>query len=434
MIERIPLLRRLWGHSSSRVSINAVALLGGQVGARLLNLWLIARLARALGVEELGRYLLAMTAQAIALAVADLGLNTFTTRELAKEQAPARDAVWGAALGLKVASAIVGVLVLNAVVAPLFPGERQTLISIVSFSLLPDGLNGIATALVKARQRMEVSSAINLGVRTLYVVVGLLLVGQGYGTRALLAAYGAVSVCGTVAFALLLHRWGVRTAWWALPRRWRPVLRESTPFAVTSMATMLYTRLDLLVLSYWHGDLDAGLYGAAYRLWEALGMIPSSYLDALFPELARSGAGPAGRQRLRSLYGRGRRVLWCLIPLLVVPCLIAAPFILSLLYGRTPNTGVSVGLFRLLLLAFPFTFLYLLNGHALYAIGAQRRVTVTMVIVTAVNGLGNLLLVPPWRYWGAAGVALGSELLLFVLLQIGVQRLVLGQAEDEAQR
>jgi len=418
VIERSPLLRRLRGRPSLRVSINAVALFGGQVGARLLNLWLIARLARALGVEELGRYLLAMTAQAIALAVADVGLNTFTTRELAKEQVPARDAVWGAALGLKVASAIVGVLVLNAVVAPLFPDERQTLISIVSFSLLPDGLNGIATALVKARQRMEISSAINLGVRTLYVAVGLLLVGQGYGTRALLVAYGAVSVCGTVAFALLLHRWGVRAAWWALPRRWRAVLRESTPFAVTSMATIL----------------AAGLYGGAYRLWEALGMIPSSYLDALFPELARSGAGPAGRQRLRWLYGRGRRVLWCLIPLLVVPCLIAAPFILSLLYGRTPDTGVSVGLFRLLLLAFPFTFLYLLNGHALYAVGAQRRVTVTMVIVTAVNGLGNLLLVPPCRYWGAAGVALGSELLLFVLLQIGVQRLVLGPVEDGAQR
>jgi O-antigen/teichoic acid export membrane protein len=70
----------------------------------------------------------------------------------------------------------------------------------------------------------------------------------------------------------------------------------------------------------------------------------------------------------------------------------------------------------------------------LYAVGAQRRVTVAMLTVTAVNGLANLLLVPLWRYWGAAGAALASELLLFVLLQIGVQRLVLGQAEGEASR
>jgi O-antigen/teichoic acid export membrane protein len=161
-------------------------------------------------------------------------------------------------------------------------------------------------------------------------------------------------------------------------------------------------------------------------------MIPASYLDALFPELARSGAGPAGHQHLSSLYWRGRRVLGYLIVLAVVPCLIAAPSILWLLYGRTPDTAVSVGLFRLLLLAFPFAFLYLLNGHALYAVGAQGRVTGAMVIVTVLKGLGNVLLVPRWRYWGAAGMALVSELLLFVLLQIGVQRLVLHQEGHQA--
>lgn len=431
MIDRTPVLRRLQGLYSSRVSINAIALLVGQVGARLLNLWLVARLARALGVAELGRYLLAMTAQAIALAVADLGLNMYTTRELARDQVPDRDAVWGTVLTLKVISALFGVFVLTAVVAPLFAGERGALISLISFSLLPEALNGVATALIKARQRMEISSTINLAVRMLYVVVGLFLVGQGRGARALLIAYSVVSSCGTLGFGVLLRRWQVRATGWVRPGQWWAVLRESTPFALTSVATMLYTRLDLLLLSYFHGDLAAGLYGAAYRLWEALGMIPSSYLDALFPELARWSAGPAGQQRLRGLYRRGRRVLAYLILVLVTPCLIGAPFVLGLLYGRTPDTGVSVGLFRLLLLAFPFTFLYLLNGHTLYAVGAQRQVTVAMLIVTAVNGLANLLLVPLWRYWGAAGVALASELLLFMLLQVDVWRLILYGAETE---
>jgi O-antigen/teichoic acid export membrane protein len=63
-------------------------------------------------------------------------------------------------------------------------------------------------------------------------------------------------------------------------------------------------------------------------------------------------------------------------------------------------------------------------------VGAQGWVTVAMVLVTLLKGLGNLLFVPPWRYWGAAGVAVGSELLLFVSLQIGVQRLVLRQERD----
>jgi O-antigen/teichoic acid export membrane protein len=372
-----------------------------------------------------------MTVQAVSLAIVDLGLNTWTTRELAVDSVPDRDAVWGTVLTLKAASAVFGVIALNAVVAPLFGGERGTLIAIVSFSLIPDALSSVATALVKARQRMEISSTIVLGIRVLYVAVGFFLVERGYGARALLMTYSVVSGCGTLAFGAVLYRWRIRATVLARPDRWWAVLRESVPFALTSAATMLYTRLDLLLLSYFHGDLAAGLYGAAYRLWEALGMIPSSYLDALFPELARSSTGSAGRQRLHGLYVRGRRVLGYLVLLLVVPCLIGAPLILFLIYGRTPDTTVSVGLFRLLLAAFPFTFLYLLNGHTLYAVGAQSRVTTAMLIVTAVNGLANLLLVPSWRYWGAAGVALASELLLFVLLQIGVQRLVLDQALAE---
>jgi O-antigen/teichoic acid export membrane protein len=240
-----------------------------------------------------------------------------------------------------------------------------------------------------------------------------------------LAAYGGVSLIGSLAFWTVLHRWNVRPHWRQSIKRWRVVLRESLPFAITGIATMLYTRLDLLMLSFWQGDAAAGLYGSAYRLWETLGMVPSSFLDALFPELSRSSGNGRQLDRFRALYYRGRRVLWLVIPLVVVPFLVTAPLVVRLLYGDTPGAPISARIFRLLLLAFPFTFLYLLNGHALYAIGQQRRVTVVMVLITAMNALCNALLIPRWSYWGAVGVTLASEAMLFVLLQVTVGRTTL---------
>ena len=122
----------------ARVGKNAAALLAAQVGARLLNLVLMGRLTRALGVDGLGRYLLAMTVQAMALALTDLGLNTYVLREFARAEDELPRDVWGGVLSLKALSALGGLFILNGIVAPLFfRGSRQWLLLIVSFSLLP---------------------------------------------------------------------------------------------------------------------------------------------------------------------------------------------------------------------------------------------------------------------------------------------------------
>jgi O-antigen/teichoic acid export membrane protein len=157
-------------------------------------------------------------------------------------------------------------------------------------------------------------------------------------------------------------------------------------------------------------------------------------LDALFPEMSRLGSGEQGLARLRAFYRRGRRLLWMAVAALVVPGLLGAPYVISLLYGTTADTPASVLLFRGLLLVFPFTYLYLLNGHVLYAVGQQRRVTAIMVAVTVLGGILNALLISRWSYWGAVGVAWITEAMLFALLQVLARRFVLrpdGAFEEE---
>jgi hypothetical protein len=48
-----------------------------------------------------------------------------------------------------------------------------------------------------------------------------------------------------------------------------------------------------------------------------------------------------------------------------------------------------------------------------------------MVLVTGANALLNAALIPIWSYWAALAVAVGSEGLLLVLLQVGCHRFVL---------
>jgi O-antigen/teichoic acid export membrane protein len=292
---------------------------------------------------------------------------------------------------------------------------------------------------------MELSTAITLGIRLVYLLVGTMLLWRGYDERALLGAYAGASVLGALSFGLVLrHRLGKGLAlYWAnelgawmrgpreratrpLPYRgWRDVLGESVPFAVTGVVAMVYARADLLVLSFFQGDVVAGRYGMAYRLWEAMGMIPASFLDALFPELSRLGGRGADLARLRILYRRGWRIVAAGAVLLSTATQVAAATLSVLLYGRTADSELAVRILRMLLFAFPFTYLYLLNGHALYAVGRQRRVSTAMTALTATKLILNAMAVPRWSTWGAASVALACEGALFAWLQVLVWRSML---------
>jgi O-antigen/teichoic acid export membrane protein len=366
--------------------------------------------------------------QTIALAASDLGLNTLTTREFSRgelgpQEGTAGGGLWRRVLVLRLAGAVGAFAVLNVLVGPFLVG-RRTLVAIVSLSLLPDAFSGLAAARIKAQQRMEVSAAIMLGTRLVYSLIGGVLLWRGYDERVLLGAYVVVSLLGAMAFGLVLQRWLQVGAGGKVATRgsrscagWCSVLGESMPFAITGIVSMVYTRADLLVLSFAQGDAVAGRYGMAYRLWEAMGMIPASFMDALFPELSRLGDQSLDRGRLRVLYRRGWQVVSVCAVLMSVVTQVAATPLIALVFGESADSGLAVGVFRLLLLAFPFTFLYLLNGHTLYAIGQQRRVTVAMLGVVAAKLLMDALIVPRWSTMGAAGVALASEGLLFAWLQ-----------------
>jgi O-antigen/teichoic acid export membrane protein len=193
-------------------------------------------------------------------------------------------------------------------------------------------------------------------------------------------------------------------------------LTESYPFALTALAATLYARVDLLLLGLWQGEVAVGLYGAAYRLWEAIGLLPASLLDAMFPELSRLAGSADGHPKLRSLFRRVGRVMLVSGILLAVASALGATMLISLVYGATGDYALVTFPFRLLVCGIPAMFLYLLSGHTLYALGKQRQVTVVMIAVGLLNVSLNLIVIPRWGLAGAATIALFSEWLLAGIL------------------
>lgn len=411
------------GPRGERVSGNALALLAMQMGSRFLTLILTAQLARTVGVAGLGRYLLAMTVQAIALSVADLGLSSLATRELARPRPRAEEERFlGLVYTLKLLTALLGMALMAALIGPLFGPERRLALSVAALSLPCEAHLTVSVALMKGRQQMGASSLIQLGTRAVATFGGMALILLGGDEVATLGAYALANLLGAAAAFWVLWRWELRPRWRLPLREARMTLREALPFAATGIAAMLYRRVDLLLLSYWWGDAVSGLYGAVYRLWEALTMVTASLTDALFPELSRLAGDVTLRTSLRRIYRRAQGLLSAIAVLISVTSFAAAPWLLLLLYGRDMAGPQAVRLLRLLALLLPMGALYLLDGHLLYALGAQRRATVAMVSAMLLNLAANSFAVQRLGLWGAAGVALLSETVLLILMHRQARR------------
>lgn len=412
--------------AARRVGRNAAARLAAQAWARAMALAITALVARAAGPQGLGQYALAVAAVGVVGAVADLGLNIYLTRQTAQTfDAEAQQRLFSDVFWLKLALATAGWLALAALVAAgtatggRLGGEIGPLLLLGGLALWPEAATGAMGALVNGRGRMEISSAVAALSRSLALAASAAALRLGLGVGGVLVGSALASLLAALSLAAVLARWRSLPTLRLSPAAWRSALAEAYPFALTGVIAMVYMRLDVVLLGWWRGAATAGWYSAGYRLWEAMGLIPGSLLDAMFPELSRLWR--ADRQGLRRLVQRAQRAMAVGGAALAVAAALASGWLIVLFYGDAAAYAPARTVFLVLVGALPATFLYLLSGHLLYAAGQQRAVTRAMALVALFNLALNLWAIPRWGALGAATVALASEWTLWLLLARAAQ-------------
>lgn len=399
-----------------------MARLSAQVVAKLLSLVLVGLISRYEGAAGLGRFVLVTTVVGLAAAITDLGLSMFLTREVARGLASRSSrshskGILGDLFPLRMALATLGAgMLIFLAWGRLFALETQPLLRIGALSLLPKAATAILGGFLNGRQRMDITSSIDVVARLLTLAGAVPALALGFGVAGVLACIAAADTVVILIYVAVLRSWRLLPQLRLTPARWQKVLSDAYPFALTGIIAMAYRRLDIVLLSAIQGDAAAGQYSAAYRLWEAVGLIPASVLDAMFPEMARMAREQMGHRRLRQLLRRTGPLLMLAGLFLSALGTTLAGTLLPFVYGRGQAHAEAVAAFRLQVWAIAAMFLYLLNGHTLYALGRQRWVTAAMAILGLLNVGLNLLVIPRWSTLGVSAVALLSAWLLGALL------------------
>lgn len=384
---------------------------------RLVSLALVIVTARVVGPAEFGKFTFAYALAAILGVAVDFGIPAVLTRQIAR--APQETAErWATAAALK--------LGLLALAAPLYlavpllarrPWDVTVAVWLLGLAIGLQALIENAVAVYTGVQRLEHEVAVRVVEKLVLAGVGFTALGLGGGILGVAAAFvGAAVVSLGLATALVHRRLAPLDAPWSGRAAWR-LAGELAPVAQAQLLAVATARLAPIVVALGAGDRAAGLFGAAFRLYDVVQVAPTALIAAVYPELART---PAGSPRARALVTQATELLLLALLPVAVGLGVGAPVVAAAVYG----TGYAAAAPILAMLGSAATLAMLQSflGSAFLAFDRPRRLRRVAALTLATS-----LIVTPALVW--AGGAAGGALAVLAVEAVGLVGCVLGLRE-----
>ena len=356
---------------------------------------------RHLGPADAGQLGNALALAAILAGLADLGLDVIVRRDLIHTPS-AHCAILGTAFGLRLLATPVAFLVFAIF---LF---RDGSAAAHSGLLLGIGLTLCSPAVLVFDSWFQSQTQARYAVwgQTAGLTFGAALRAAGVLLGASLSWFGWVAGLELLVSGLVLAWLYRRTApalqhWRFDPAMARQLLGSAWSLAFTNLAILLYTRIDVVLLSHLRGAHETGLYTAATRLTEVGYILPMILVNTLFPLLARLHRDDPAHfhrvlQRLLIAVAWGGLVTAAVLS-------IAAPWIVRTLYGpvfAATATVLALGAWNCV-----FAGLGAVRAQWLLLHNLQHYGLYYVALGAALNLALNAWLIPAR---GAAGAALAS--------------------------
>lgn len=382
-----------------------------QALGRVFGLFYTIFLARILGVEEFGLYILALTYFSLLSSVSDFGFNRFLIRELAKDAHKLPQLICNIAM-LRLVTASLLFAIFAIVIYFLDTDKlRVSLTLLAVLAILPQSIAITLDGVFVAFRKLQFSAVALLISSLTTVFLGSILVYFGLG------AFGAVNalIFGQLAYVVSLAIF----LWWQGGLHLtsvefstlKKVLIGSLPYGLLTILGLLYFRIDTVMLSFLRGNFEVGLYGAVYRFLEAVIFIPSAFFSALFPVLAK--LHDTNTEDVKGLYFKSLKVMGILGVLVFALFLVIVPQIINIFL---PNYLPSLSAIIILSLAIPFIYIHVPAVSVLLSTDKFLKPIIILSFLTlSFNVITNLIFIPRYGYISAAWITTFSEILSFVV-------------------
>jgi O-antigen/teichoic acid export membrane protein len=395
---------------------NTFWMLGGQGVRLLLQAVYFILIARALGAQQYGAFVGAVSLVALIAPFSSWGAGFILIKEVARNRSTFCQ-YWGAALGVTVLAGFIllclVLIVSHAIWGNSVPLKALLLVGIsdvIAIRILELAVQAF-TAVEALRKCAEINIVLSatrtLAATCLFFGVRSPTAASWASLYLLGAAAATVYAVAAVTLALGRPSLGLRLS--------RAELHEGFYFAVSQASATVYNDIDKTMLVRLGGLAATGIYGAAYRIVDVSFAPLSALVSAAAARFFRHGtSGIAGSTRFaRKLlpYSAGYGLLAA-----------ASLFLGSSVLPAILGTGFAATALALRWLS-PLVFLRSIHyflADSLSTAGHQRRRASVQLGIVGLNVLLNLWLIPAYSWRGAAWASLATDAALVLALFLAI--------------
>lgn len=402
---------------AAKILENSLWMLFGQSFNKLVSFGYLIFLARALGVDNFGYYVAAISFFSLASSIADLGLNQFLIREIAIDRSKLKDYL-SSAMVFRLLASMVILTVIG--LAMLFLDRdliRVELIIIGILAVFPQMVALSLDSYYVATQRLAVSAICLVILCLVTATAGFSLIKLNLGALGALMALviGQVSYVGALLY--YLPKTDFKSSFSISRSKMTGMLKMALPYGFLGVLGFLYFRVDSLLLSYLKGPFETGIYGVGYKFLEAVVFVPSAISSALFPVFANlSASNLAASYRL---YVKSTVALLGLSLVVMMGYWLVLPMLIELFL---PQYRQSISVIKILSLCVPLMFM--ISPQALIMMSIRRFLRPLLwmsVFNLGLNVVLNLIFIPKFGYIASAWISVLSDAIGFLLFLIFIQ-------------
>jgi O-antigen/teichoic acid export membrane protein len=398
MTQGISLLRR---NSFFALSSTAIRLLSNAV--------MFIIIARFYGPESFGQFTTAHTLSTIFILLADFGFDLLLTTQIAADRQRA-SVILPRMLALKLIFSFFASAIMCAV--PLLGSlslQASKLIYIFSLYVFFSAALNFFFALFKGYEEFQHEALISFLLNVL-LFVALIFLGFMKMSLAWIACVFIGSRIFGLGLALLRSKKFIPSIFPVWDLQWlRNIKSQIVYFGLFMIFGNLFFTLDTILLSFWKGDYQVGVYQAVFRIIAITLVIPDIAINTLLPTLTRIYA--VDKDRWRRLGLLASKTLFFIALFFGFVIIFSAEDIITIAYGKAKFLD-AVPILKIFGIVIIIRYTTEIPALMLTTSNRQSVRMVLVILATIINVGLNSFAIPKFNALGAAYTSLLTNLLV----------------------
>jgi len=404
-------------NESNKIASNTLTQILGRIVVIALALVSTKFITNYLGPGGTGFYTTIITYLSFFIVIADFGLFSVAVREISKNQGAYRKILSNVFLIRLISAITAGLLAVFIIFLTGYPAEIKYGVVIASLFLVFNLVSSVFDMLFQARLEMQ-KVALAEVISKIFALLSVIL--------SVYLNLGFYFIVGTVSFAAILNfliKWLYSRKALSLTFRHDSslilnIVKMAAPLGVVFIVNNIYFKIDSLMLFYYKGAIDVGIYAVSYRVLETT-LFAGSYLSSSLKPLLSVSVNK-DQEKTNKALSHGFIFLLFMAVCISIVCVTFSREIILFLSNKEFVSGAKASV----ILGFAPIFIYLsgMMGEIMIARDMRKSMILISSFILIFNILLNMLLIPKYGFVGAAASTLVSEIILLTISWWAVRR------------